>query len=371
MVNEMKLGVLSKRQIVKNTLIVLLCIATGWFVKSKLTPPMPMAASMNGTPHVLTTLVGEQDISIYKEYIGNVEAIKAVNLIPQISGYLEKVMFDGGSRVREGTPLFVIERERYDAEYKKAKATFVRLEREYKRQESLRKQGYASEAQLDTAYSDFLTAQANMTLARINLDYSEIKAPFTGYIGKAFVTEGNLVSSAGQTLARIVQTDPIRVAFSMSDRDFLELREELQATRENKLRIKLILPNGEVIENQLLSHFVNNEVNPNTATVSIFAIFENANNSLIPGNFVQVLVDTDSERRNLIIPQQAVSQDKDGLFVYVVGEEDIVEQRRVKLGKSFEGNQIVLEGLQKGEQIVVQGLQSISDGKKVKAELVR
>lgn len=163
----------------------------------------PMGGMGAGEPYVLVQKLETRNISPATSYIGHVEAIKSVNLKPQVTGYVEKVLFQEGSLVNEGDILFIIEQKRYianvelrQAELASAKANLVRAERDYKRQKSLSSQNYASKATLDTSESNYLQAkaavaqaEANLDLAKIDLDYTEIKAPITGYIGKALVTK--------------------------------------------------------------------------------------------------------------------------------------------------------------------------------------
>ena len=244
----MQIVTINKRTIIRKTVILLLCVAVGWYLKGKLTPQTPMMGMGRGDPYVLIQGIEKRDISPKKNYIGHVEAINSVDLRPQVTGYVEKVLFQEGSLVQKGDVLFVIEQKRYlatlelrEAELASAQANLVKTERDYKRQKSLSSQNYASKATLDTSESNYLQAkaavkqaEANLELAKIDMGYTEIKAPFTGYIGKALVTEGNYVNSSTQTLARIVQTDPIRVAFSVTDKDIIEFREKSKAIKEGK-----------------------------------------------------------------------------------------------------------------------------------------
>ena len=379
----MKLGKVSNRKILRQTAILLLCVGAGWFLKSRLTPQMPMMGAGGGDPYVLVQKVQQQNISPKRSYIGHVEAIKSVDLRPQVTGYVEKVLFEEGSYVNEGDILFVIEQERYlanvslrEAELASAKANLVRAERDYKRQSSLSKQNYASKATLDTAESTYLQAkaevaqaQANLDLAKIDLGYTEIKAPISGRIGKALVTEGNYVSSATQTLARIVQTDPIRVAFSVTDKDMLNMR-QMYDGKGAQLQTELVLSNGTVLVNHLQSRFTDNEVNTDTATIAVYAEYSNDKGLLIPGNYVDIRIGEKEAQMALLVPQAALAQDEHGNYVMVVTKDNIAEQRRVVLGDIVEDQQVVLDGLNADDKVIVQGLQKVREGQPVKAQLV-
>ena len=380
----MLVGKLQKRVIIRQVVILGLCVGFGWFLKAKLTPPMTGAGMMGGgTPYVLVQNLETKNIAPKKTYIGHVEAIKSVNLMPQITGYVEKVLFEEGSYVNEGDILFVIEQERYlanvslrEAELASAKANLVRAERDYKRQSSLSKQNYASKATLDTAESTYLQAkaevaqaQANLDLAKIDLGYTEIKAPISGRIGKALVTEGNYVSSATQTLARIVQTDPIRVAFSVTDKDMLNFR-QMYDGKGRQLQTELVLSNGTVLVNHLQSRFTDNEVNTDTATIAVYAEYSNDKGLLIPGNYVDIRIGDKKPQMALLVPQAALAQDEHGNYVMVVTKDNIAEQRRVVLGDIVEDQQVVLDGLNADDKVIVQGLQKVREGQPVKAQLV-
>ncbi len=381
----MRVGKLKNRNIIRQVLILALCVAFGWYLKSKLTPQVSMPNSgAGGEPYVLIQDVEEQDVSPKTTYIGHVEAIKSVNITPQINGYVEKVLFQEGSQVNEGDLLFVIEQERYianvelrQAELASAKANLVRAERDFKRQSSLSKQNYASKATLDTSESTYLQAkaavaqaQANLDLAKIDLGYTEIKAPISGRIGKALVTEGNYVSSSSQTLARIVQTDPIRVAFSVTDKDMLNMRQRYDG-KASQIKTELVLSNGTVLVNNLRSRFADNEVNSDTATIAVYAEYNNPKDLLIPGNYVDIRIGEKASQKAILVPQAALAQDEHGSYVMTINDEGIVMQKRVTLGDIIGDKQVALDGLNFGDKVIVQGLQKVRDGQKVRAELVK
>ena len=378
----MIIGKIKNRVIIRQIVILVLCVAFGWFPKSKLTPSSaPMGGMGAGEPYVLVQKLETRNISPATSYIGHVEAIKSVNLKPQVTGYVEKVLFQEGSLVNEGDILFIIEQKRYianvelrQAELASAKANLVRAERDYKRQKSLSSQNYASKATLDTSESNYLQAkaavaqaEANLDLAKIDLDYTEIKAPITGYIGKALVTEGNYVNSTTQNLARIVQTDPIRVSFSVSDKDMLNMREMYKNGADSSpIRTELVLPNGKILVNHLKSRFTDNEINSDTATIAIYAEYSNERNLLIPGNYVDIRVGKKDPQLAVLVPQGAIAQDEHGNYVMVVNDEDIAEERRVLLGDIIEDKQVVTDGLTADDRVIIQGLQKVTNGQKVK-----
>ena len=378
----MIIGKIKNRVIIRLIVILFLCVAFGWFLKSKLTPSSaPMGGMGAGEPYVLVQKLETRNISPATSYIGHVEAIKSVNLKPQVTGYVEKVLFQEGSLVNEGDILFIIEQKRYianvelrQAELASAKANLVRAERDYKRQKSLSSQNYASKATLDTSESNYLQAkaavaqaEANLDLAKIDLDYTEIKAPITGYIGKALVTEGNYVNSTTQNLARIVQTDPIRVSFSVSDKDMLNMREMYKNGADSSpIRTELVLPNGKILVNHLKSRFTDNEINSDTATIAIYAEYSNERNLLIPGNYVDIRVGKKDPQLAVLVPQGAIAQDEHGNYVMVVNDEDIAEERRVLLGDIIEDKQVVTDGLTADDRVIIQGLQKVTNGQKVK-----
>lgn len=381
----MKLGEVKKRVVIRNTIICLTLIALGWYLNVRLSPNMAMQAGMRPDPYVLVTNVEIQDISPAKTYIGHVEPLESVDLMPEVSGIVTKVLFNEGSFVNKGDTLFIIEQDKYQAtlnlrtaELERAKAVLKQAKKDYDRQKSLNKQKFASESALDTAESSFLQAQANVALAQANMDiaqidmqYTEIKSPINGYIGKALVTEGNLITAHSQTLARIVQLNPIRVSFSMSDKDLLGYKKTNTLAKDNAaFKTELILPDGTRIINNFISRFTDNEVNQKTASIAVFAEFKNDSYLLIPGSYVRVVVKEKQEKQAILVPQGAISQDEHGSYVFVVNDNDIAEQARLKLGDIIGDKQVVIEGLKLNDKVIIQGIQKVANGQKVKASFV-
>lgn len=375
----------SKRIIVKNTIFVLLCIALGWYLKSR-TITQPTAGSMAmQTPYVLVQEVKSKDTTRVNSQIAHVEAINAVNLVPKVNGTIDNVLFEEGSFVKEGTLLFTIDSDSYkanvelkEAELAHAEAVLKEAEKNYNRQVKLSKQNIASKATFDSAESAYLQAKAgvkkakaSLTLAQDDLADTKVKAPISGYIGKALVTKGNYVLASSQILARIVQVSPVRVTFSLTDKEFLTLKQKYEENKDVKLKARVILPDGSILSEEFKSLFVNNEISSDTATVSIYTDLGNKEEKLIPGNYVQIALLDDKPNLNVIIPQGSLAQDEHGFYTYVVNADNIVEERRLELGEVVDSNQVVKNGLKAGEKVIIQGLQKVRNGITVKAGLVQ
>lgn len=374
-----------KSVIIKRLAVFLICVAIGWYLKGRLSPHMSMGSANQATPYVLIQEVKDKDTSQARNHIAHVEAINSVSLLPQVSGTVDEVLFQEGSFVKSGDLLFVIDQDRYkatvslrEAELSSAKANLTEAERNYNRQIKLSKQNIASKATFDAAESSFLQAkaavkqaEANLDLAKIDLDYTRVTAPISGYIGKALVTKGNYVAASSQVLAKIVQVSPVRVTFSLTDKEFLHLKKQYERDGDVKLKARITLPDGTYMTEEFASRFADNEVSTNTATVSIFSDFANADEKLLPGNYVQIALMKEQPDINVLIPQASLAQDEHGFYTYVVTDDDVAEERRLVLGEVIGSEQVVTEGLQAGDKVIIQGLQKVQNGTKVKAALIQ
>lgn len=227
-----------------------------------------------------------------------------------------------------------------------------------------------AEKQLSQAKSNIKQAEANLTIAQINLGYSEIKAPISGFIGKALISKGNYVNPNVQRLARIVQMDPIRVAFSVSDKERLRFMDNLK-DKTDDVHFEIVYPNGETEEISVQNIFADNEINPETATVSVYVDYPNPDKRLIPGNYVDILVRIGSREKALVVPLTALAQDVNGSYVMAINDENVVEQKYVELGRVFKEYQEVKSGLADTDKVIVQGIQKVRPGLKVKPILVQ
>ena len=364
---------------IKYLLLVLAGAAIGFFVKGKFfSHAGPMGFGGAGQASVLVKTLEKKPVALGKNFIARVEAINASDVVPQVSGYIDQVLFADGSLVKEGDVLFIIDQKRYkaavssaEANLDKAKASLKQIQNDYNRELALYNDQMLSKADLELSESNLANAKANvkaaqaaLDLAKLDLEYTKVKSPITGYIGKALLTKGNLATAGASRLARVVQMDPIRVVFSITDKERLSGMD--QVTNPNmRPDIQVSLPNGQTIEMPEASLFADNEINAQTATMAVYAQTDNKENKLIPGNYVNVTVSMDKFRPVLLIPQTAVSQDATGQYVMTVTNEGVVVQKYITLGDMVGTQYVVISGLNEGDRVVTIGQQKLQNGQQV------
>jgi len=365
------------------------CVALGWLARGLLPAPkqgpdaaaMMMAQAAMQAPHVVVESAVSASLNPPVEYIGHVEAIRDVDLRAQIEGYVKAIHFVEGAQVHAGDLLFTIDPEQYEArlalrqaELAKEKAELERAEKFLKRLQKSDARGI-TQSDLDTAESAVAQgraavqqADANLRLAEIDLKHTRIEAPIDGQVGRAEANVGDYVSPSLGTLVRIVQTDPVRVVFSLADRDYVKVRESVEdRSIQDAFRIRLRLPTGTVPDLTGTRDFENNEMSQDTATLPVRVRFDNGQRLLVPGGFVTVLIDALKPSSYPVIPQSALTTDTDGAFVYVVDDSGKVAQRRVETGTGLGGKIEIRSGLKVGERVVVQGVQKVRPGQSVQA----
>jgi membrane fusion protein (multidrug efflux system) len=332
---------------------------------------------------VVTVLaVTEAEVNPPTEHVGRVEAIQAVDLRARVQGYLEAVKFNEGSDVRAGDLLFTIEQAPYLASVNAARAKVASAQAaltnasQYLRRLQAVRSGGVSATDLEAAVSTELKAQAllqeaeaSLEQAELDLGYTIIKAPISGRIGRTVFTKGNLVGPDSGALARIVQIDPIRVVYSVSENDYADVKTSHQEMTPEQLRQELVprlkLSNGELYPGAGKLAFADNEVDADTGTIAVWAEFENPQAILLPGQYVTVLLSLSNPRRLPVVPQSAVQEDREGRYVFVVDGDNKVQQRRITTGAVVGVNWAVEAGLMAGETVIVQGVQKVRPGQVV------
>lgn len=337
------------------------------------------AASAQPAPPVGVVQVTQEPVTETVSFFGRIEAIERVNLVARITGFLEDRAFREGQEVQKDDLLFVIERAPYLAAVEAAKASLASAEAaktnadsQLARAEELLRTRDTSpsvrdqrKAEAEMAAAQVLEAQAALTRAEINLDYTLIRAPVAGRIGRAAVSPGNVVGPETGPLALLVGQDPMYVTFPVSQRLFLDLDREARRDAEQRLRVRLRFQDGLRYDQVGQIDFVDVTVASGTDTVTVRARIDNPERRLIDGQFVSVTIEGPEPEQRVVIPQSSMMLDQQGAYVFIV-EDGRAAIKRLRLGQPLGGGRIVVEqGLAGGEMLIVDGLQRVRAGQPV------
>lgn len=352
-------------------------------VLALLTAAGQTAAAQTGgaapAPAVTVAPVISRPVSSTLEFVGRTEAYRQVELRARVIGFLLDRGFEEGSEVSEGDLLFQIDPAEFDAtvaaagaRVKRAEATLTEAQGNLKRAQTLIKKGHISQANLDEAVAkasqaeaDLAAVEADLTSAELDLGYTRVTAPIGGRIGKSNVDAGNLIGPDSGVLATIVDVDPIKVSFVITEREMLNYKQVRRSDDSRQYKPTLRLANGTLLEQGGVITFLDNRVDPMTGTVRLFAEFSNENELVLPGQFVSVVLVSDEPQSMIVVRQSAVQMNQAGAFVLVVDQDNSVVSRPVVLGERTGADVVVTKGLSVGETVIVEGIQKVRPGAKV------
>jgi membrane fusion protein, multidrug efflux system len=329
----------------------------------------------------------QQPVTLYFELTGNTQAFNSVDLVARVQGYLESIDYKDGAFVKKGTQLFGIERDTYQAQLDQANAALATNEAtqeynksEYQRQSALGRQDFASQAMvqqwkanLDSATGNVANARAQIELATINLGYTKVLAPFDGIITNHLVDVGALVGVSGPTkLATIVQTDPLYVYFNLSEPQVLTIKENnakaglpFRTTDLSSIPVEIGLQGEEGYPHKGNMDYAAPQVDTATGTLTVRAVFDNKDQTLLPGLFVRVRTPMARRDKALLVSNQAIGTSQEGPYVLVVGADNVVQRKVVKPGERQGQLRIIDSGLEPGDWVVTEGVQRAFPGAKV------
>ena len=329
-------------------------------------PPAPQVS--------VATVVAEQ-VRQWDDFTGRVQAVQSVELRPRVSGYVERVAFTEGADVRMGDLLFVIDPRPYRAALAQAEAQLARA-----RSEALlaNAQNARAQALVDAraiSREEFETrnaataqgnaavraAEAAVTAARLNLQYTEVRAPIDGRVGRALVTVGNLAQADATLLSTVVSQDPVHVHFEADERTWLRYARQARDGEGNGAgnAVRVGLASDEGYPHVGTVDFIDNHVDPATGTIRARAVLRNPDGLFTPGLFARVQLQGSQAIDALLVDDKAVLTDQDRKYVYVLGEGDVAERRDVVLGPLVDGLRVVEQGLAPGDRVIVNGLQKV------------
>ncbi|SNY60816.1 membrane fusion protein, multidrug efflux system [Arsukibacterium tuosuense] len=342
-------------------------------------PPAAAAGQGQPAPEVAVVTLSTSTVELTTELPGRTTDFRHAEIRPQVSGILQQRLFTEGQLVSAGQLLYKIDPGSYQAALSSAQAALssakavqhnARLKAE--RIEGLLGNNVISQQDADDAEAVLMqadaavaSAEAALLTAQINLDYTDIKAPIAGQIGRSLVTEGALLTAnQAQGLATIRQLDPIYVDLTQSSNKLLKLKRQLRADkRADNVQVELLLDDGSSYAEAGSLQFSEVNVDPGTGMVTLRAVFPNNNGDLLPGMFVRARLHHGTNNQALLVPQKAVSRTPKGdATVMLVNKDNQVELRPITLGKSFGQNWLVTDGLSSGEQVIVAGLQKVRPG---------
>jgi RND family efflux transporter MFP subunit len=309
-------------------------------------------------------------VTDYLEATGSVAASKTVDLVARVEGYLRSVDFKDGSLVKAGELLFVIEPEPYQAKLASQQAQLANAQSEYERQLRMIKDNATSQANVEKWRSQRDQDAAAVTLAKINLGYTRITAPFAGRIDRHLVDPGNLVGSSGAAtkLATLEQIDPAFVYFSVNERDVLRVRAAARAAGHPinaelpAIPVTLGLQTEEGYPHEGVLDFAGTGLDTGSGTLQVRAVVPNPQRIFLPGLFARVRIPLGAPAKRLLVPDRVVSNDQVGSYVLIIGPDHKVVQQRVEIGTREGGLRAVLSGLAPDSDVVVDGLQSAIPG---------
>jgi multidrug efflux system membrane fusion protein len=338
-------------------------------------------------PEVSVSTVLTQNVQPWDEFTGRVTAVESVELRPRVSGYVERVAYEEGQFVRKGELLFLIDQRTYRAEHARARAELARARSEAalarsqdERTQALVQARAASQeesdersAAADQSLAAVRAAEAALERARLDLEFTEVRAPIDGRAGRALVTAGNLAQADSTLLTTVVSVDPVYVYFDTDEQTYLRYlalaRSGERATSGNAVRIGLAneagFPHAGSVD------FIDNQVDAGTGTMRARALVPNPDLLLTPGLFARVQVQAGDDRAALLIDDKAVLTDQDRKYVYVLGPGNAAVRKDIELGRTAGDLRVVTAGLTASDKVIVNGVQKVFfEGMPVSPQLV-
>lgn len=343
---------------------------------SKPKPAMP-------TPEVTVAPAVDRQVSDWNEFTGHFEPVQSVDVRPRVTGFIQHVSFPEGAFVKQGDVLLTIDARPYQAEVSRAEAMLEQAKtredlakQELDRAKRLVSTQAISREELDARTSGLAetsaavrAASAALETARLNLDWTTVRAPISGRVGRAEITEGNLVQAGAPSptlLTTIVSLDPIYVYFDSDEQAYLKYVGARGAGGVKSVEIGLADETG--FPHSARLDFVDNRLDRSAGTIRVRAVLPNPNHAFTPGLFARVRLAGGTNRQATVVQDQAIGTDQDRKFVLVLKADSTVEYRPITVGRVVDGLRVVQDGLKPGENVVVNGLLRVRPGMKVTAK---
>ena len=349
------------------------------------------SAAAPPTPQVTFAEVTQAPVPIVMRFSGTVRSVRTVQIIPRVSGYIKERFFTEGTTVKQDDRLYQIDPRPFQAaldqlngQLQVNQANLSYWNDEAQRYSEAVKTGAVSAQEYDEAVTQQQEAaaqvtqtQAEITNAKLNLEFTDITAPFDGRIQQTLLFVGDLADAYQDTLTSLVQVDPVYVIFNITRRDLFEIQamqvQGLVKDLQKTAKIELTMPDGKEYQQQGKLDFVSSEINPSTDTLTFRAVIPNdfshsEEGDLVPGQYVPVRMVLGEQPDAVLMPKAALIETQAGQHVFVVDKDNKIVSKNVVIGQPFKDQWVVKSGLGKGEKVVVGGLQKVRPGQTVEAK---
>ena len=321
-------------------------------------------------PAVTVAPVEQKEIVEWSEFTGHTEPVESVEVRPRTSGYIQAVRFQSGQMVKKGDVLFVIDPRPNQAVFDQRQAVFDQAKSEADRTEKLLKGNAISVEDAGARKARYEEAKANLDAARLDLEFTEVRSPIDGRVSRALLTEGNYVSGlagSASMLTTVVSVNPVYVVASVDEDTLLKFNrlvaaKKLGDTDDGKIPAELQLADETNFPHQGFIESFDNQLNPDTGSILMRAVFQNDNGRIVPGLFARLRIPLSERHAALLVDERAIGTDQANKFVLTLTASNTVAYSPVQLGPQIDGRRIVRSGLEAGEKIVVDGLARVRPG---------
>ena len=324
----------------------------------------PPAAQVTVAP------VEQKDIVEWSEFTGHTEPVDSVEVRPRVSGYIQQVCFQSGQLVKKGDVLFVVDPRWNQAAFDQRQATYDETKSQAARIDMLLKNNAISSEEAESRKARFEEAKAELDSARLDLEYCQVRSPINGRVSRALLTEGNYVSgTAGSAslMTTVVSVDPIYVYVDMDEASFLKFNEltaekKLDTDADGKVPVDLQLADESGFVHHGRVESFDNQLNADTGSILLRAIFPNEGGQIVPGLFARIRVPLSDHHSALLVEEQAIGTDQANKFVLTLSSSNILQYQPVEIGPIVDGKRVIRTGLQPGEKVVVNGMARVRPG---------
>jgi RND family efflux transporter MFP subunit len=335
-----------------------------------------MAQQQPPPPQVTVAPVEQKDIVEWSEFTGHSEPVDSVEIRPRVSGYIQEVRFQSGQLVKKGDVLFVIDPRWNQAVFDQRQAEYDQAKSEAGRIARLLQNNAISTEEADARKARFAEAKAALDSARLDLEYTEVKAPIDGRVSRALLTEGNYVSgNAGSAslLTTIVSVNPVYIYVDIDEASLLKFNEltsanKLDLTADGKVPVELQLADESNFPHKGSVESFDNQLDADTGSILMRAVFSNDDGRIVPGLFARIRLPLSERHPALLVDERAIGTDQADKFVLTLSPTNTVQYQAVELGPLIEGKRVVRSGLLAGEKIVVNGMARVHPGMAVTPE---